>query len=424
MFSFKKKIYIAGALTLCALAGCSSDNPSSAGSTTIPNGTAENSSSSEEILSSSSSSEVNSSSAIAKNDITFASAPTAAKKIAQGEVTVYGKENGAQASCSAGKNANKKQYEAKISITNEYVMERTLLLRNFGSACDSLYDAFKESCPSEFMRVAADMSCNTEKGNLKVFCYASKSSSDMICDMAGKCSLANDTASLDFDAIVDDFTKESNDICSGIADGIDTTTYELPLAGTDSGVVVSSKRRFIIEPNTENLDISDEERTSLDSLAKAFPQKYEIDQIDGMTIFINYDAEYKFTTAKETYNDRASNCNVNVYKEESGLVRLVDGADYWMGMSATTLLVSDSAIVYLARGEIGSAVNPVKEAFQAECEATSGSFYDYHPTEGKLAVGCAVKNFTGILFETVAGEQRTLCENEYIATNNLEKTNE
>lgn len=423
MFSLKKNIFVAGTLALCALAGCSSDNPSSAGSTTIPNGTAENSSSSEEIASSSSS-EVNSSSTIAKNDITFASAPTAAKKIAQGEVTVYGKENGAQASCSAGKNTNKKLYEAKISITSEFTMERTLLLRNFGNACDSLFSAFKESCPSEFMQVAADMSCNNEKGNLKVFCYASKSASDMICDATGRCTLAKDTASLNFDAIVDDFSKESDDICSGIADGVDTTSYELPPAGTDSGVVASSKRRFIIEPSTKNLDVSEEERVFLDSLAAAFPQKYEIDQIDGMTIFINYDAEYKFTTAKETYNDRASNCNVNVYKEESGLVRFVDGADYWMGMSATTLMVSDSAIVYLARGEIGSAVNPVKEAFQAECEATSGSFYDYHPHEGKLAVGCAVKNFTDIPFKTVAGEQRTLCVNEYIATNNPEKTNE
>ena len=408
MFNFKQNLYSTGLFALCALAACSSDNPSSAGSTTIPNGTAENSSSSEGIARSSSS--------IEKSDITFASAPTAAKKIAQGEVTVYGKENGAQASCSAGKNANKKQYEAKISITSEFTMERTLLLRNFGNACDSLYDAFKESCPSEFMLVAADASCNNEKGNLKVFCYASKSASGMICDMAGKCSLANDTASLDFDAIVDDFTKESNDICSGIADGIDTTTYELPLAGTDSGVVVSSKRRFIIEPNTENLDISDEERIFLDSLAAAFPQKTRIDQIDGMTIFINYEAEYKFTTEKETYNDKTCNCNVNVYKEESGLVRFVNGADYWMGMSATTLMVSDSAIVYLARGEIGSAVNPVKEAFQAECLATSGSFYDYYPYEGKLAIGCAVKNFTGIPFETVAGEQRSLCANEYLET--------
>lgn len=418
MFSLKGKIYIASALTLCALSACSSDNPSSAGSTTIPNAIAENSSSSEELVSSSSI-EQSSNSSIVEKDIFFATAATSTKKIAQGEVTVYGKENGAQASCSAGKSTNKKLYEAKISITSEFTMERTLLLRNFGNACDSLFNAFKESCPSEFMQVAADMSCNNEKGNLKVFCYASKSASDMICDATGRCTLAKDTASLDFDAIVDDFSKESDDICSGIADGVDTTSYELPPAGTDSGVVASSKRRFIIEPNTENQDISEEERVFLDSLAAAFPQKTRIDQIDGMTIFINYDAEYKFTTAKETYNDRASNCNVNVYKEESGLVRFVDGADYWMGMSATTLMVSDSAIIYLARGEIGSAVNPVKEAFQAECEATSGSFYDYYPHEGKLAVGCAVKNFTDIPFKTVAGEQRTLCNNEYLETEKI-----
>ena len=418
MFSLKGKIYIASALTLCALSACSSDNPSSAGSTTIPNAIAENSSSSEELVSSNSI-EQSSNSSIVEKDIFFATAATSTKKITEGEVTVYGKENGAQASCSAGKSTNKKLYEAKISITSEFTMERTLLLRNFGNACDSLFNAFKESCPSEFMQVAADMSCNNEKGNLKVFCYASKSASDMICDATGRCTLAKDTASLDFDAIVDDFSKESDDICSGIADGVDTTSYELPPTGTDSGVVASSKRRFIIEPNTENQDISEEERVFLDSLAAAFPQKTRIDQIDGMTIFINYDAEYKFTTAKETYNDRASNCNINVYKEESGLVRYVTGADYWMGLYETTLLISNSAIIYLARGEIGSAVNPVKEAIQAECEATSGSFYDYYPHEGKLAVGCAVKNFTGIPFETVAGEQRTLCNNEYLETEKI-----
>ena len=54
MLNLKKNLYIAGALALCALTACSSDNPSSAGSTTMPNATAENSSSSEEVTSSSS----------------------------------------------------------------------------------------------------------------------------------------------------------------------------------------------------------------------------------------------------------------------------------------------------------------------------------------------------------------------------------
>ncbi len=39
MLNLKKNLYIAGAFALCALAACSSDNPSSAGSTTMPNAT-------------------------------------------------------------------------------------------------------------------------------------------------------------------------------------------------------------------------------------------------------------------------------------------------------------------------------------------------------------------------------------------------
>ena len=37
MLNLKKNLFVAGTLALCALTACSSDNPSSAGSTTIPN---------------------------------------------------------------------------------------------------------------------------------------------------------------------------------------------------------------------------------------------------------------------------------------------------------------------------------------------------------------------------------------------------
>ena len=39
MLNFKKNLYIASALALCALSACSSDDSSIAGSTTIPNAT-------------------------------------------------------------------------------------------------------------------------------------------------------------------------------------------------------------------------------------------------------------------------------------------------------------------------------------------------------------------------------------------------
>ena len=42
MLNFKHKFYIAGVFALCIFASCSSETPSTAGSTTIPNGIAEN----------------------------------------------------------------------------------------------------------------------------------------------------------------------------------------------------------------------------------------------------------------------------------------------------------------------------------------------------------------------------------------------
>ena len=41
MLNHKKDLYVAGVFALCTLAACSSDNPSTAGSTTIPNATAD-----------------------------------------------------------------------------------------------------------------------------------------------------------------------------------------------------------------------------------------------------------------------------------------------------------------------------------------------------------------------------------------------
>ena len=390
MFSFKKNLYIAGALTLCALAGCSSDNPSSAGSTTIPNATAENSSSSEEATSSTSD---------AKNDITFASAPTAAKKIAQGEVKVYGQEYGAEATCSAGKYSSTKEYISRIHINESNTMERSLMLRNFGSACDSLLSIFKESCSSGLVHIVDAARCRN--GDLKAFCYASTTESVRTCNGSGGCSSLGPDSTIDFNAIVDDFTTEANNICSSIADGVDSTEFDLPTSEPDSSIKANSGRIFILEPNTTDLEVSNEERTILDSLAQAFPQKTRIDQIDGMTIFINYDAEYKFTTEGKKFilSEEDNICNGSIYQEESGVTRLVEKYGNWRSTKATILLVPDIGIVYL----VNDGTNSAKEPFQTECEATNGSFYDYRP-DGPVAVACAVKNFTEIPFETIVSD--------------------
>ena len=149
MLNIKQNFYMAGAIALITLAACSSDSPTTAGSTTIPNATAEISSSSDEVTTSSSDNaitssageEINSSSSnnetIGKQDIIFTTTPTAKKAISQGEVVVYGNENGAEASCSAGKYASTKKYLARISIADGETMERTIGLYNFGSACNA-----------------------------------------------------------------------------------------------------------------------------------------------------------------------------------------------------------------------------------------------------------------------------------------------
>lgn len=401
MLNLKKNLYIAGAFALCALAACSSDNPSSAGSTTMPNATAENSSSSEEVASSSS---VNS--FVPGKDIVFTTAATSVKKFAQGEVTVYGKENGAEATCSAGKYASTKEYLARISIADGETMERTIWLHNFGSACDNIYKAFQESCNSGLVDVAPDAVCSGN-GNLKAFCYASKTDSVRTCNARGECVTAGPDSTISFDTLLESFTKESNDICGTIADGVDTTEYDIPKSEPDSSIKANSGRVFILEPNTDKLDVTDEERAVLDSLASAFPEKRKIDKIDGMTIFINDDAEYYFTTeGKKFILDEGDNtCTGSIYADELGVKRSVSKHGDWNSTKTTTLLVPDIGIVYLVNDGTGSA----KEVFQAECEATNGSYYEYI----EMAFGCAVKNFTGIPFETIVSEQETMSRNNF-----------
>ena len=401
MLNLKKNLYIAGAFALCALAACSSDNPSSAGSTTMPNATAENSSSSEEVASSSS---VNS--FVPDKDIVFTTAATSVKKIAQGEVTVYGNENGAEASCSAGKYASTKKFLARISIADGETMERTIGLYNFGSACNDIYKAFQESCNSGLVDVAPDAVCSGN-GDLKAFCYASKTDSVRTCNARGECVTAGPDSTINFDTLLDSFTKESNDICGTIADGVDTTEYDIPKSEPDSSIKANSGRVFILEPNTDKLDVTDEERVVLDSLAAAFPQKIEYDEIDGMPLIFNMDAEYKFTTEGKKFilNEDDNTCTGSIYQEEFGVTRHIAKYGDWRSTNTTTLLVPDIGIVYLVNDGTGSA----KEVFQAECEATNGSYYEYI----EKAFGCAVKNFTGIPFETIISEQETMSRNNF-----------
>ena len=419
MLNLKQNLYIMGSLALMALTACS-DNVT-AGSTTIPNATADISSSSEdvalsssietnlsssdEIIPSSSSVDIIESSSSNVPFTPFSTKPTAKRAIPDGEVTVYGDENGAQARCSAGKYASTKEYMASISIPDGNNMESTLWLQNFyDSACYDILESFKNSC-SGLVDLVPDAAC--ENGILKVFCYASKTDSVKTCDWEGNCTTAGPDSTIDFNTLLEQFTDESNTICSHIADGVDPTEYDLPTVESDSSIKANSSRAFIVEPNTANLDVSTEERSLLDSLAQAFTEKHTFDEIDGMSLFYNHDAEYYFSTeSKRFILDIDSNlCSGKIYQEESGLVRSITKNGDWRSIEATILLVPGDAIVYL----IVDGTRSMKEAFQTECSATKGSFHEYNEN----SFGCAVKNFTGTSLTTITSEQGNLCKNNY-----------
>ena len=83
----------------------------------------------------------------------------------------------------------------------------------------------------------------------------------------------------------------------------------------------------------------------------------------------------------------------------------------------STILYKDSIIVYLAYGKIGSSALMLKDIFQAECEATGGIYVDnfvfLSEIPIRVALTCAVKNYSDMSFESIVGQQRDLCKNEY-----------
>jgi hypothetical protein len=186
------------------------------------------------------------------------------------------------------------------------------------------------------------------------------------------------------------------------------------------GIDTNSNRSFIIKPNVETLNVSDAERSVLDSLARAYPRKTKTDAIDGMTIFLSYAAEYRFTTEMDEYyvrGDGSERSEIDVYREEKGVKSsMVLPLDVYYGgqgyISVTTLQVSESSILYLVRATLGSYASLLIDPFRTECEATSGSFYEYGPM-ADVAVACAVKNFSGITFDGILSQQKNLFRNAY-----------
>ena len=230
MLDFKKNLYIAGVFVLCAFYACSSDDSSIAGSTTIPNATAENNFSSSEVGSSSSN---ESSSSNVGIHISFSTKATAKMMVENAKIEVYGEENGAQASCSV----DGKGYSASMKVDGG-VINQHLELDNMGSLCDSILQDFIESCSGKAMVFNSDStkeSCD-KGGNVDVVCF-------------------NDPTTIeptqDFDSILRDFSQNSGKSCNAIAhQGMGIFEWGQVQNSSSSGQGVSSSN---VEPTSSSL---------------------------------------------------------------------------------------------------------------------------------------------------------------------------
>ena len=450
MLCLKQNFYITGAIALTALVACSSDSPTTAGSTTIPNATDEISSSSENTISSSADNIIESSA----DDIIINSSSVTTTSSSNNDFII---EN-----LLAPFTANNEKvlqfdshviaYNTALSPSCENIMvsydENEMIIPVKPISGEAIAECFPKTAPvleenhltedgkTKFYAVIIYMAESPQVLVLNKFTgeeiniYAVYPGNNCLLDATGPIVmfLVADTENI---AINENITITGNVLHSeswncdekgNFPDNVKPygewyrTDLAIYSSSTSNDSTINTGRKFIIAPNTENLEVSDEERAILDSLAKAFPQKSTTDQIDGMTRFINYDAQYHFTTQKERYTipeeDNPYFCIVDVYQEESGLIRSFTPNSRGT-LQATILLTPNNSIAYLAYGEVYSSVGPAKSLFKEECEATNGSFYDYYPNDGKVAVACAVKNFTGFPFETIVSEQQSLCDNDY-----------
>lgn len=395
-----------------ALMGCTDNNVS--GAAIEDNAVANNSSSS--IMSSSSVETNLSSSYVPSYSIDFMTKPTQVLALTRGEVAVYGEEFGAEASCSA----YNRGFRARFSVAHAHMFEKSMMITNFGDACDSVYNVFKKSCTSGIVVDSPEGACNNG-GTFKAFCYLSKTDTVTVCSDGINCESKGPVSEAVFDSIVTEFSREAAEICDNIAVGVDTTSKQHELPSTPAvGVDTSANRSFVIKPNVETLNVSDDERAVLDSLAMAYPSKSVVSATNDLRIYSA--AKYVFKTSPEKYNVRAAapRCDVSVYSEEQGLMLNVD-LSMENRLENTILSVSDSVILYMVSGGLNSPLYKeyAETLFRTECEATAGSFYNYPSSEmfqtlQNLAMACAVKNFSGITLEAILGQQASLCENIYV----------
>ena len=191
-----------------ALMGCTDNNVS--GAAIEGNAVAQNSSSSDGASNSSSSSAEN-----VKVDIDFSSKVTSSVALKRISISVYGEE-GTSASCSAGE----KSYAAKMKVS-EGIIEQFMELKNFGSACDSVLNAFVASCPvkaSVYNETNYKKSCD-EKGSVIALCHDARAVPLTVCTntVPGSCTTIPADTTVDFNEILNDFVTSSGNMCNALS---------------------------------------------------------------------------------------------------------------------------------------------------------------------------------------------------------------
>jgi hypothetical protein len=236
MLNLKKNLYIAIALALCALYACSSDNPSSAGSTTIPNATADNDSivfeGDKPIIPELIELRGDQDTAFYSKLTAFETEPTSLSSDMDSlDVMLYDKENGASATCSAGDQS----FDAKFKMEARYgYIFKTLTMHNVGAACDSILQEFQDVCNTN-PKIIVDGGYSgfcTSTGDLYAFCadlsHLTLECSEPEADGTKKCHVKRDsTTALDTNRFIQDFVKKSESVCTDISTGkLDVSDYD------------------------------------------------------------------------------------------------------------------------------------------------------------------------------------------------------
>jgi hypothetical protein len=450
----------AGSMALFSLIACSSDSSSDklTGATIDPDAIARNFSSSS-IPGSSAANNAN----FDFPEIAFKTAATSVVALDGGELKTFEAENGASAECTG----DEKSYISKIQIDADGVVKNSLELKNFGSGCDSVLAEFITLCHSKavvYNGKDGKKTCD-ENGNVKSYCYDDRAVTTIPAD-----------STVNFNDIVRNLSTFSEELCNDVykdattktgifstlsstsrdfssssvyvetsPDPVDSefecdlktgkncdkddfkidTSYvpvvdprqELP-SSPAVGIDTSANRSFIIKPDVETLNVSDDERAVLDSLAMAFPSKSVVSEHFDLSVS-EAARYYAFGSSSEKYyvGPVSTRCDVDVFRDKFGL----ESSAHWLSgyynlryLYNTILQYSDSVIVYLVAGSMES--ESVETLFRTECESVAGSFYNY-PSKGmvnNVGMACAVKNFTGVTLDAILGQQASLCENMYV----------